>query len=112
WIRIDDAVAASESAKLGDTDLGAAEWAQRHGQATGRYTDTLAGSAWWFLPLRNDRETLGVIGLRFATDHARLAFEQQRLAEAMADDIGQAALRTRLVSDLETARVGNETERL
>jgi two-component system sensor histidine kinase KdpD len=30
----------------------------------------------------------------------------------MADDIGQAALRTRLVSDLETARVGNETERL
>ncbi|KAF1714619.1 histidine kinase [Pseudoxanthomonas yeongjuensis] len=112
WIRIDDAVAASESAKLGDTDLGAAEWAQRHGQATGRYTDTLAGSAWWFLPLRNDRETLGVIGLRFATGHARLAFEQQRLAEAMADDIGQAALRTRLVSDLETARVGNETERL
>lgn len=112
WIRIGDAVAASDSAKLGDTDLGAAEWAQRHGQATGRYTDTLAGSAWWFLPLRNDRETLGVVGLRFASDNTRLAFEQRRLAEAMADDIGQAALRTRLVSDLETARVGNETERL
>ena len=112
WIRIGDAVVASDSAKLGDTDLGAAEWAQRHGQATGRYTDTLAGSAWWFLPLRNDRDTIGVVGLRFATDNARLAFEQRRLAEAMADDIGQAVLRTRLVSDLETARVGNETERL
>ena len=112
WIRIGDQSAMSEGATLGDTDLGAAEWAQRHGQPTGRYTDTLAGSAWWFLPLRNDRETLGVAGLRFDAASTRLAFEQRRLAEAMADDIGQAALRTRLVADLETARVGNETERL
>ena len=112
WVRIGDAAAASEGAKLTDTDLGAAEWAQRHGQATGRYTDTLSGSPWWFLPLRHDQGTLGVAGLRFAADHPRLAFEQRRLAEAMADDIGQAALRTRLVSDLETARVSGETERL
>ena len=112
WLRIGDDIAVSEGAKLSDTDLGAAEWALRHGQATGRYTDTLAGSPWWFLPLRNDRGTLGVMGLRFAADNTRLAFEQRRLAEAMADDIGQAALRTRLVSDLETARVSGETERL
>ena len=112
WVRIGADTAASEGTKLTDTDLGAAEWAQRHGQATGRYTDTLSGSPWWFLPLRHDQGTLGVAGLRFATDHPRLAFEQRRLAEAMADDIGQAALRTRLVSDLETARVSGETERL
>ncbi|MEO6519804.1 MAG: sensor histidine kinase KdpD [Pseudoxanthomonas sp.] len=112
WVRIGEVVTATESAKLGDTDLGAAQWAQTHGQATGRHTDTLAGSPWWFLPLRNDRETLGVVGLRFDAGNARLAFEQRRLAEAMADDIGQAALRTRLVSDLESARVSNETERL
>ncbi|MET0809461.1 MAG: sensor histidine kinase KdpD [Pseudoxanthomonas sp.] len=112
WIRIGGITAVSEGATLSHTDLGAADWAQRHGRATGRHTDTLAGSPWWFLPLRNDRETLGVIGLRFAATDTRLAFEQRRLAEAMADDIGQAALRTRLVSDLETARVGNETERL
>lgn len=112
WVRIGEDTAASEGAKLTDTDLGAAEWAQRHGQATGRYTDTLSGSPWWFLPLRHDQGTLGVAGLRFAADHPRLAFEQRRLAEAMAEDIGQAALRTRLVSDLETARVSGETERL
>jgi two-component system, OmpR family, sensor histidine kinase KdpD len=112
WVRIGEDIAASEGTKLTDTDLGAAEWAQRHGQATGRYTDTLSGSPWWFLPLRHDQGTLGVAGLRFAADHPRLAFEQRRLAEAMADDIGQAALRTRLVSDLETARVSGETERL
>ena len=112
WIRIGDGVVSSEGATLTATDLAAAEWAQRHGQATGRYTDTLAGSSWWFLPVRNDRDAIGVAGLRFAPEHARLAFEQRRLAEAMVDDIGQAALRTRLVSDLESARVSGETERL
>jgi two-component system sensor histidine kinase KdpD len=42
----------------------------------------------------------------------RLSFEQRRLAESMVEDIGQAALRTRLVSQLEEARVTGETERL
>ena len=41
----------------------------------------------------------------------RLTSEQRRLAEAMIDDIAQAVLRTRLVSDLEDARVAGETER-
>ena len=112
WVRIGDATSAPEGSPLSQTDLGAAEWAQRNGQPTGRHTDTLSASPWWFLPLRNDRETIGVIGLRLDAGDLRLAFEQRRLAEAMADDIGQAALRARLVSDLESARVGNETERL
>lgn len=112
WLRLGAEVATQEGIVLTDTDLGAAAWAQRHGQAAGRYTDTLGASAWWFLPLRNDRDTLGVVGLRFGADNARLGFEQRRLAEAMADDIGQAALRTRLVADLESARISGETERL
>ena len=112
WVRIGERTALSEGATLSPTDQGAADWAQGHGQASGRYTDTLAGSPWWFLPLRNDRDTLGVVGLRFDPGDTRLAFEQRRLAEAMADDIGQAALRTRLVEDLENARLSGETERL
>jgi two-component system sensor histidine kinase KdpD len=39
--------------------------------------------------------------LRFPPTVSRLAPEQRRLAEAMAEDIAQAALRTRLVADLE-----------
>lgn len=112
WVRIGERTALSEGAAFSPTDQGAADWAQGHGQASGRYTDTLAGSPWWFLPLRNDRDTLGVVGLRFDPGDTRLAFEQRRLAEAMADDIGQAALRTRLVEDLENARLSGETERL
>ena len=100
------------SAELNDKDRVAAEWTQQHGQQSGRFTDTLTTSAWWFLPIRSEALTLGVAGLRFDENVERLSFEQRRLAESMVDDIGQAALRTRLVSELELARVSGETERL
>lgn len=94
-------------------DIAAANWCRQHGKATGRYTDTLSASTWWFLPLRGaGKEALGVVGLRFVPGVMRLTLEQARLAEAMIDDIAQATLRTRLVDDLESARLGAETERL
>jgi len=97
---------------LDEKDRAAADWAMRHRQPSGRYTDTLAGSGWWFLPLvLGERET-GVVGLRMPDGAARLGAEQRRLAEAMTEDIAQALVRARLVADLEDARVGNETERL
>jgi two-component system sensor histidine kinase KdpD len=94
----------------------AADWARDHFQPAGRYTDTLSSAEWWFLPLLGGRaggdKTLGVIGIRFPAAVSRLAPEQRRLAEAMVDDIAQAVLRTRLVADLENARIAGETERL
>ncbi|RDZ28881.1 sensor histidine kinase KdpD [Lysobacter silvisoli] len=102
--------------ELSDKDRAAADWALKHRQAAGRYTDTLAGSDWWLLPLTGDagadKPAAGLVGLRFDAALTRLGPEQRRLAEAMTDDIAQAVLRTRLVADLEDARVGGETERL
>lgn len=97
---------------LNDKDRAAADWAMRHRQASGRYTDTLAGSEWWFLPLALGEAETGVVGLRFPARLHRLGIEQRRLAEAMAEDIAQAVVRTHLVADLEDARISNETERL
>lgn len=97
---------------LGEKDRAAADWALRHRQASGRYTDTLAGSDWWFLPMTLGERDTGLVGLRMPEGVNRLGAEQRRLAEAMAEDIAQAVVRTRLVSDLENARVGSETERL
>ncbi|WP_342316744.1 sensor histidine kinase KdpD [Lysobacter sp. FW306-1B-D06B] len=96
---------------LDEKDRAAADWAMRHRQASGHFTDTLAGSDWWFLPLALGERETGVVGLRLP-DGTRLGAEQRRLAEAMAEDIAQALVRTRLVADLEDARVGSETERL
>ncbi len=115
WLRIGHSVLISKNASLTKTDQGAAAWAHDHGQPAGRYTDTLAGSDWWFLPMIGDSEAIGAIGavgLRFPAATRQLVFEQRRLAEAMIDDIGQAALRTSLVADLESAKVSSETERL
>ncbi len=113
WIRINGESGPQASAgELGEKDRAAADWTQQHGQSCGRYTDTLTHSTWWFLAVRSDRDTLGVVALRFPPGMSRLTFEQRRLAESMVEDIGQAALRARLVSDLEVARVTGETERL
>lgn len=113
WLRIGADTAAGGRTLPGDTDLAAADWALRHGQPSGRFTDTLAGARWWFLPLLDgEGRAIGVAGLHLPGDDARLLPEQRQLAEAMVDDIAQAALRTRLVAELERAHVSNETERL
>jgi two-component system sensor histidine kinase KdpD len=74
--------------------------------------ETVEEHGWWFLPLRAPQATLGVIGLKRATHAAQLDDAQRQLARAMADDISQALLRTRLVADLQAERMANETERL
>ena len=101
------------AALLSDKDLAAANWSRQHGKPAGRFTDTLSASAWWFLPLSVvGKDPVGVVGLLFDPGVTRPPLERARLAEAMVEDIAQAALRTRLVDDLESARIGAETERL
>ncbi len=109
WLQVDST---ASGALPGDLDPGAVDWVLRHGQPAGRFTDTLSGSRWWLLPLRDGDTVTGLAALRFGEGTGRLGFEQRRLAQAMADDIAQAASRTRLVADLEQARVSGETERL
>ena len=103
---------APEMEGLSDKDRAAADWALKHRQPAGRFTDTLGNAEWWFLPLAGGKAAAGLVGLRFPGGATRFGSEQRRLVEAMADDIAQAMLRTRLVSDLEDARVTGETERL
>lgn len=110
WIRIDNN--SSLSSSLDEKELIAANWTLQHGKECGRTTDTLAQCPWWFIPIHADHNTIGVVGLKFHDGVPAPSFEQRRLAESMASDIGQAALRTKLVSALESAKVTGETERL
>ncbi len=77
-----------------------------------RQAETVEEFGWWFLGLHSPQEALGVIGLKLPSSTIRLGDAQRRLARAMSDDIAQALLRTRLVADLQSVRVANETERL
>jgi len=67
---------------------------------------------WWFLPLRAPHGTLGMIGLKRATQAPRLDDAQQQLARSMVDGIAQALQRVRLAAQLQAERMTSETERL
>src|SRR4249919_2649529 len=86
----------------------AADWSLAHQQQAGHGTDTLQGVPWWCLPLTSGERALGVICLQLE----RAAPDATSLAQAMVQSISGALARTRLVTQLEAARVSGETERL
>ena len=77
-----------------------------------RHVETIEEFGWWFLPLRAPDGVIGVIGLKLPPYLQQLDRAQRQLARSMVDDIAQALLRTRLVADLQSERVANESERL
>lgn len=77
-----------------------------------RHVETIEEFGWWFLPLRAPDELIGVIGLKLPPYLHRLDEAQRQLARSMVDDIAQALQRTRLVADLQSERVANESEHL
>jgi two-component system sensor histidine kinase KdpD len=97
---------------LSQQDLGAAEWSEQHAEPAGRFTDTIHAASCWTLPLGSEESRLGVAALRFAPAASEPDSDQRGLALAMAQDIGFALERARLASELESARVQGETERL
>jgi two-component system sensor histidine kinase KdpD len=90
----------------------AATWAWQHNQPAGRGADTLPGGEWFYLPLRTAQGTVGVLGLQFEAREAVLSPDQRRLLEALAGQASVALERTRLVWEMEQARLLTETERL
>ena len=101
-----------EGLVLDGRDLAAADWVVAHEEPAGRFTATLAASAWWLVPMAVERRCLGAVGLRLPPSHTLLTLDERQLAEAMIQQVTFAADRTELVADLESARVEGETERL
>jgi two-component system sensor histidine kinase KdpD len=98
--------------ELTDHEQAAATWAWQHNQPTGLGSDTLPGVPWLFLPLRTAKDTVGVLGVQFDTPTAEIPPRRQRLLEGLADQAAVAIERTRLVQEMEQARVLTETEKL
>jgi len=114
WMRIGVLAELPRPAELNDDKvLHAATYSENNQEECGRFTNTLTASAWWFipLPLGKDRK-YGVVAIRYPDQVKQLPEHQRRLIHAMLADIGSAVLRVCLVSELETARVSSETEKL
>ncbi|WP_235893568.1 sensor histidine kinase [Cognatilysobacter lacus] len=78
----------------------------------GRRSYSVEDQGWWFLPLRAPDRVFGMLGLKLPDGLPRLDPAEREAALAMADDVAQALLRTRLVAELEAQRVAAEAERL
>ncbi len=65
-------------------DLGTAQWTLDHNQAAGLGTDTLAGSAWLYLPLKATMRSRGVLAVRPREPRFLLVPEQRQQLETFA----------------------------
>jgi two-component system, OmpR family, sensor histidine kinase KdpD len=97
---------------LTEAERAAATWAWQHQQPAGRGADTLPGAEWFYLPLSTAQGTVGVLGLQFEPPGAEMSPDQRRLLGALAGQSAVAIERTRLVREMEQARLTAETERL
>lgn len=113
WLQLTDDtdISVNNMVEISEKERISATWTLKNQQASGRFTQTLTESEWWFSPLLASKQCLGVLGLQFKMAH-RLSVEQKQLAEAMIDYIAQALLRTQMSKALELAKVTTETEKL
>lgn len=92
-------------------DQTAAQFAWDKGNPAGRGSDTLPTARWYFMPLKTTENRLGVLGIAFDDDGALTRLDQ-RLMDALSDQIVLALERLRLTEDLASTRLATETERL
>ncbi|AMD01580.1 ATP-binding protein [Halomonas chromatireducens] len=92
--------------------LTAAGWSWQHRQPSGRGTENLPDQQWRLLPLVEQGRVLGIVGLKLAVRETPPGPDQEALIEALSSQLTMALERTRLVSDLGTARLSEENERL
>ncbi|HZV93911.1 MAG TPA: DUF4118 domain-containing protein, partial [Caldimonas sp.] len=93
-------------------DAATARWAFDHGQPAGLGTDTLAGSAWLYLPLKAAMRTRGVLALMPEEPRLLLVPEQRRQLETFAALAAIALERVHYVEVAQAATLQIESERL
>ena len=93
-------------------DLGTAQWALDHNLPAGLGTDTLAGSAWLYLPLKATMRTRGVLALRPEEPRFLLVPEQRQQLETFAALTAMALERVHYIDVARSATVQMESERL
>jgi two-component system, OmpR family, sensor histidine kinase KdpD len=93
-------------------EQGVIEWVWAHDKPAGAATDTLPSSAALYVPLREARGRVGVLGVA-AKDPRRFVDPEQRgLLDVFAAQIASALERARLADEAQQVQLQMETERL
>lgn len=93
-------------------DLGTAQWALDHQQVAGLGTDTLAGSAWLYMPLKAPMRARGVLAIQPTEPRFLLIPEQRQQLETFAVLTAMALERVHYIEVAQGATVQMESERL
>ncbi|OYU99731.1 MAG: two-component system sensor histidine kinase KdbD, partial [Burkholderiales bacterium PBB5] len=97
---------------LGGLDFGTAQWTLDHNQAAGLGTDTLAGSAWLYLPLKATMRCRGVLAVQPREPRFLLVPEQRQQLETFAALTAMALERVHYIEVAQSATVQMASERL
>jgi two-component system sensor histidine kinase KdpD len=106
---MNDRLAAAPDAGLAELDLGIAQWCLDRGAPAGAGTDTLPGSAVFYLPLKAPMRVRGVLAIALK---APFQPEQRRQVEALGALLAIALERVHFVSVAQETLVKIESERL
>ena len=93
-------------------DFGTAQWTLDHNQPAGLGTDTLAGSAWLYLPLKATMRSRGVLAVQLEEPRFLLVPEQRQQLETFAALTAMALERVHYIEVAQSATVQMESERL
>ena len=93
-------------------DRGTAQWTLDHHQAAGLGTDTLAGSAWLYLPLKATMRSRGVLAVQPQEPRFLMVPEQRQQLETFAALTAMALERVHYIDVARSATVQMESERL
>ncbi|HEU5080970.1 MAG TPA: sensor histidine kinase KdpD [Opitutaceae bacterium] len=90
---------------------GVAAWAFRNRRPAGRFTDTLPGSAGYYVPLVRENHSLGVLGVAVSADET-LSLAQRDLLDAFARQLALSVEREHLHEAGEREKLLAESEKL
>ena len=81
----------SPDTDLGPHEIAVAEWTYKHGEIAGAGTQTLADVKVFFMPMKTQEETVGVIGIEYA--YKELLLDQRRILSAISSLSSLGAVR-------------------
>lgn len=102
----------ANSFNLAEKERATATWVYEHGEKAGFGTDTLSDAKAVYIPLKTQKNTFGVLGIRFERENRYLTPDEWQLLDAFAGLAAIAVERISLSEEAKKAEILAKTEQL
>jgi two-component system sensor histidine kinase KdpD len=109
--RLEEAPHPASTFSIDAKERAVAAWTLEHGQAAGKFTDTLPDAQGLYLPLQTSKTKLGVLGVHFE-ERDTWTLDENDLLETFAGQIAVMIESYRSMETAQQAQVAEESERL